>query len=168
MTHNGFRFEGKTALITGGSSGMGLATARRLIDEGARVVVTGRDRTRLDASVASLGAAAHGVAGDGGDLADVDALIAEVRARFGHLDVLFANAGIGSFQPVAEVTEDLFARVVDSNLKAAFFTIQRALPILREHGAIVAAGRGGPLTPATPLPHRRVPRGVPCGAAGSA
>ncbi|MFF0545197.1 SDR family NAD(P)-dependent oxidoreductase [Nocardia thailandica] len=137
MTHNGFRFEGKTALITGGSSGMGLATARRLIDEGARVVVTGRDRTRLDAAVASLGAAAHGVAGDGGDLADVDALIAEVRARFGHLDVLFANAGIGSFQPVAEVTEDLFARVVDSNLKAAFFTIQRALPILREHGAIV-------------------------------
>ncbi|MEV0545277.1 glucose 1-dehydrogenase [Nocardia salmonicida] len=137
MTHNGSRFDGKTALITGGSSGMGLATAHRLIEEGARVVVTGRDEKRLDAAVAELGGQAHGIAGDATDLGDLDTLAAAVSDRFGHVDLLFANAGIGSFQPIDQVTGALFDEVIGSNLKGAFFTIQKVLPLLSDHAAIV-------------------------------
>ncbi|MFF2391124.1 glucose 1-dehydrogenase [Nocardia sp. NPDC058114] len=137
MTHNGSRFDGKTALITGGSSGMGLATAHRLIAEGARVVVTGRDKKRLDASVAALGGQAHGIAGDATDLDDLDDLAAAVADRFGHLDLLFANAGIGSFQTIEQVTGELFDQVIGSNLKGAFFTIQKVLPLLPDHASIV-------------------------------
>ncbi|MFD3744948.1 glucose 1-dehydrogenase [Nocardia sp. NPDC058633] len=137
MTPNSSRFDGKTALITGGSSGMGLATAHRLIAEGARVVITGRDRNRLDAAVAELGDQAHGIAGDATDLGDIDTLAAAVADRFGHLDLLFANAGIGSFQPMDQVTESLFDQVIASNLKAAFFTVQKTLPLLSDHAAIV-------------------------------
>ncbi|MFD8101212.1 glucose 1-dehydrogenase [Nocardia fluminea] len=137
MTHSSSRFDGKTALITGGSSGMGLATAHRLIAEGARVVVTGRDRKRLDAAVTELGGQAHGIAGDATDLDDLDTLAAAVADRFGHLDLLFANAGIGSFQPIEQVTGALFDQVIGSNLKGAFFTVQKALPLLPDHAAIV-------------------------------
>ncbi|MFD3460790.1 glucose 1-dehydrogenase [Nocardia fluminea] len=137
MTHSSSRFDGKTALITGGSSGMGLATAHRLIAEGARVVVTGRDRKRLDAAVTELGGQAHGIAGDATDLDDLDTLVAAVADRFGHLDLLFANAGIGSFQPIEQVTGALFDQVIGSNLKGAFFTIQKTLPLLPDHAAIV-------------------------------
>ncbi|MGF0316541.1 SDR family NAD(P)-dependent oxidoreductase [Nocardia fluminea] len=137
MTHSSSRFDGKTALITGGSSGMGLATAHRLIAEGARVVVTGRDRKRLDAAVTELGGQAHGIAGDATDLDDLDRLAAAVADRFGHLDLLFANAGIGSFQPIEQVTAALFDQVIGSNLKGAFFTVQKTLPLLRDHAAIV-------------------------------
>ncbi|MFI6568950.1 glucose 1-dehydrogenase [Nocardia fluminea] len=137
MTHSSSRFDGKTALITGGSSGMGLATAHRLIAEGARVVVTGRDKQRLDAAVAELGGQAHGIAGDATDLGDLDTLAAVVSDRFGHVDLLFANAGIGSFQPIDQVTGALFDQVIGSNLKGAFFTIQKVLPLLPDHAAIV-------------------------------
>ncbi|MFD3425702.1 glucose 1-dehydrogenase [Nocardia fluminea] len=137
MTHSSSRFDGKTALITGGSSGMGLATAHRLIAEGARVVVTGRDRKRLDAAVTELGGQAHGIAGDATDLDDLDTLVAAVADRFGHLDLLFANAGIGSFQPIEQVTGALFDQVIGSNLKGAYFTIQKTLPLLPDHAAIV-------------------------------
>lgn len=137
MTHNGSRFNGMTALITGGSSGMGLATAHRLIAEGARVVVTGRDKERLDAAVAELGGQAHGIAGDATDLGDLDTLVAAVADRLGHLDLLFANAGIGSFQPIDQVTGALFDQVIASNLKGAFFTIQKTLPLLPDHASIV-------------------------------
>lgn len=137
MTHNSSRFDGKTALITGGSSGMGLATAHRLVAEGARVVVTGRDKIRLDAAVAELGERAHGIAGDVTDLGDIETLVAAVADRFGQLDVVFANAGIGSFQPIDQVTGALFDDVIAANVKAAFFTIQKALPLLPDHAAIV-------------------------------
>ncbi|MEU4811151.1 glucose 1-dehydrogenase [Nocardia fluminea] len=137
MTHSSSRLDGKTALITGGSSGMGLATAHRLIAEGARVVVTGRDKQRLDAAVAELGGQAHGIAGDATDLGDLDTLTAVVSDRFGHVDLLFANAGIGSFQPIDQVTGALFDQVIGSNLKGAFFTIQKVLPLLPDHAAIV-------------------------------
>ncbi|MEV0246301.1 glucose 1-dehydrogenase [Nocardia sp. NPDC050712] len=149
MTHNSFRFDGKIALITGGTSGMGLAAARRLLDEGAQVVITGRDKTRLDAVVAELGGRVLGVAGDAANLADLDNLITAIRERFGRLDVVFANAGVGAFQPVDAVTEDEFYRVVDSNFKGAFFTIQKSLPLLSDGAAIVinasfAHHRGSP------------------------
>ncbi|MGY1942871.1 glucose 1-dehydrogenase [Nocardia asiatica] len=139
MTHNNSRFDGQVALVTGGSSGMGLATARRLLTEGARVVVTGRDKTRLDAAVAELNGDDRVVAipGDAGRVADLDALVAAIRDRHGRLDVVFANAGVASFQPHAEITEDEFDRVVDTNFKGVFFTIQKALPLLSEHAAIV-------------------------------
>ncbi|MFE1591704.1 SDR family oxidoreductase [Nocardia sp. NPDC058705] len=137
MTHNSSRFDGKTALITGGSSGMGLAAAHRLIAEGARVVVTGRDKMRLDAAVADLGRQAYGIDGDATDLDDLDSLSAAVADRFGHLDLLFANAGIGSFQLIDQVTGALFDQVIGSNLKGAFFTIQKTLPLLPDHASIV-------------------------------
>ncbi|WP_280412914.1 glucose 1-dehydrogenase [Nocardia asiatica] len=139
MTHNNSRFDGQVALVTGGSSGMGLATARRLLTEGARVVVTGRDKTRLDAAVAELNGDDRVVAipGDAGRVADLDALVAAIRDRHGRLDVVFANAGVASFRPHAEITEDEFDRVVDTNFKGVFFTIQKALPLLSRHAAIV-------------------------------
>ncbi|MGV9722199.1 glucose 1-dehydrogenase [Nocardia beijingensis] len=139
MTHNISRFDGKVALVTGGSSGMGLATARRLLAEGARVVITGRDKARLDAAVDALdgGDRVLAIQADSARLADLDALTAAVRDRHGRLDVVFANAGVASFQPNAEITEDEFARVVDINFKGVFFTVQKALPLLSEHAAIV-------------------------------
>ncbi|GGK42419.1 SDR family oxidoreductase [Nocardia camponoti] len=137
MTHNSSRFDRKTALITGGSSGMGMATAHRLIAEGATVVVTGRDKVRLDEAVAALGPAAHGIISDAMDLDATDHLAAAVADRFGQLDLLFANAGIGSFQLIDQVTGQLFDEVIGSNLKAPFFTIQKTLPLLRDHSSIV-------------------------------
>ncbi|MBF6338194.1 glucose 1-dehydrogenase [Nocardia abscessus] len=139
MTHSISRFDGQVALVTGGSSGMGLATARRLLTEGAQVVITGRDKTRLDAAVEELNGADRVVAiqGDAGRVADLDALAAAIRDRHGRLDVVFANAGVASFRPHAEISEDEFDRVVDINFKGVFFTIQKALPLLSEHAAIV-------------------------------
>ncbi|MEV6276232.1 glucose 1-dehydrogenase [Nocardia sp. NPDC051832] len=149
MTPNSFRFDGKIALITGGTSGMGLATARRLLDEGAQVIITGRDKARLDATVAELGDRVLGVAGDAANLTDLDNLVTAVRERFGRIDVVFANAGIGAFQSLDAVTEDEFYRVIDSNFKGAFFTIQKSLPLLADGGSIVinasfALHRGSP------------------------
>ncbi|MFD9949244.1 glucose 1-dehydrogenase [Nonomuraea sp. NPDC059023] len=139
MTHTISRFQDKIALITGGTSGMGLAAARRLLAEGARVVITGRDKVRLDAAVEELGGGDHvlAVRGDAASLADLDALMDRIRDRFGRLDVVFANAGVASFDPAAEVTEAEFDRVVDINYKGVFFTLQKALPLLADHGAIV-------------------------------
>ncbi|MFI9404492.1 glucose 1-dehydrogenase [Nocardia sp. NPDC052316] len=151
MPASSSRFDDKIALITGGTSGMGLATARRLLDEGARVVITGRDQARLDAAVRELAGADRvlAVPGDAADLADLDALTAAIQDRFGRLDVVFANAGVGAFQQIADVTEAEFYRVVDINFKAAFFTIQKTLPLLADRGAIVINGsfavhRGSP------------------------
>ncbi|WP_253858578.1 glucose 1-dehydrogenase [Prauserella alba] len=139
-THHGARRFGDTvALVTGGTSGMGLATARQLLAEGARVVVTGRDRARLEAAVAELdgGDRVLGVRGDVSNLADLDELITEIRNRYGRLDVLFANAGVASFQPNQDITEADFDRTVDINFKGMFFTIQKALPLLSRHASVV-------------------------------
>jgi NAD(P)-dependent dehydrogenase (short-subunit alcohol dehydrogenase family) len=140
MTHSTTsRFKDKIALITGGTSGMGLATARRLLAEGAQVVVTGRDQSRLDAVVDELdgGDGVLAVRGDVASLTDLDALAAVIRDRHGRLDVVFANAGVASFQPNGDVTEAEFDRIVDINFKGVFFTIQKTLPLLSDHAAIV-------------------------------
>ncbi|MBM0279904.1 SDR family NAD(P)-dependent oxidoreductase [Micromonospora tarensis] len=131
------RFDNAVAVVTGGTSGMGLATARRLIAEGAHVTVTGRDQRRLDDAVASLGARASGVVADVADLAALDALVTTVEERHGQLDVLFANAGTGTFKPFTDITEDDFDRAVAVNLKGVFFTVQRLLPLFRPGGAVI-------------------------------
>lgn len=137
MTHNSTRFDGKIALVTGGTSGMGLATAHRLRAEGATVIITGRDKTRLDAAVEQLGEGTVGIAGDAADLDDLDDLVNAIRERFGRLDVVFANAGIGAFQRFDTVTAAEFDRLVNSNFKSVFFTIQKTLPLLPDAAAIV-------------------------------
>ncbi|MFF0613364.1 glucose 1-dehydrogenase [Nocardia tengchongensis] len=151
MTHNASRFDHKIALITGGSSGMGLATAQRLIDEGAHVIITGRDKARLDTAATTLGPRATAIAGDITDPDDLAALTRNITEQFGRLDVVFVNAGIGAFQPLTAVTAEEFDRVVAINVKAAFFTIQAAVPLLGPGSAIVvnasfALHRGAPGT----------------------
>ncbi|MBL1090641.1 MULTISPECIES: SDR family NAD(P)-dependent oxidoreductase [Streptomyces] len=131
------RFTGKTILITGGTSGMGLATAHRLLAEGAHVVVTGRTRARVDSAVQQLGPHASGIVADVADLGALDALMEMIRSRHGRLDSLFANAGAGTFSPFEDITERDFDHSVDVNLKGVFFTVQKALPLLVDKGSVV-------------------------------
>ena len=134
------KLEGKIAVITGGNSGLGLATAHRFVAEGAFVYLTGRRQTELDESVAELGESAVGVQGDISNLADLDRLFAAVRERHGRIDVLFANAGLGEFVPLEEVTEAHYDKTFDINVKGTLFTVQKALPLMTEGGSIVLNG----------------------------
>ncbi|MEV0702563.1 glucose 1-dehydrogenase [Saccharopolyspora sp. NPDC050389] len=132
------RFTNKTVLITGGASGMGLATARRVLDEGAYVVISGRDQTRLDAAAAGLDAERLlAVRADVTSQDDLDRLMRRIETWRGGLDAVFANAGVGIFKPSTELTEADFDRSVDVNFKGVFFTIRKALPLMRDGGAIV-------------------------------
>ena len=131
------KLSGKIALITGGNSGIGLASAKAFVAEGAQVIITGRRREALDAAVAEIGAAAVGVQGDVGKLEDLDRLYAAVAERFGHLDIVFANAGVLSLSPFGAVTPEQFDGEFDINVRGLFFTVQKALPLLREGGAIL-------------------------------
>jgi NAD(P)-dependent dehydrogenase (short-subunit alcohol dehydrogenase family) len=131
------RLANKIAVVTGANSGIGLATARRFIAEGARVFITGRRSAELDVAVAELGDSAIAVQGDVANLADLDRLYATVRERAGHLDIVFANAGIGEFVPLGQVTEAHVDKTFDVNVKGLLFTVQKALPILSDGGAIV-------------------------------
>ncbi|WP_062355787.1 glucose 1-dehydrogenase [Herbidospora yilanensis] len=136
MTHT---FHGKIALITGGTSGIGLATAERLVAGGAHVIVTGRDQTRLDAAVGHLdgGDRVLAVQGDAAHLPDLDRLTTTIERRYGRLDVVFANAGTAVFQPLGEVTETGFDHVMATNVKGVFFTVQKTLPLLADRASIV-------------------------------
>jgi NAD(P)-dependent dehydrogenase (short-subunit alcohol dehydrogenase family) len=127
----------KVAVITGGNSGIGLATAREFHRRGAKVVISGRDEKTLAEAVASLGPDALAVRVDVSRLSDLDKLFARIRERFGSLDVLFVNAGIAKFALVEQTTEALNDEILDINFKGAFFTIQKALPLLKDGGAIV-------------------------------
>jgi NAD(P)-dependent dehydrogenase (short-subunit alcohol dehydrogenase family) len=131
------RYTDKVALVTGGTSGMGKATAQRLLDEGAQVVITGRDADRLKTAAADLGGRTHGFVADVDDLTALDDLVQDIRNRYGRLDVVFANAGVGIFKPSREITEDDFDRSVAVNFKGVFFTVQKALPLIPDGGAIV-------------------------------
>jgi NAD(P)-dependent dehydrogenase (short-subunit alcohol dehydrogenase family) len=132
------RLSGKIAVITGGNSGIGLATAELFAKEGAQVVVTGRRKAELDAAVARIGAGAVGVQGDVSVLADLDRLYAEVKERFGRIDILFANAGVVlRLAPIEGVDEALFDQLFGINVKGLLFTVQKALPMFSDGGAIV-------------------------------
>lgn len=131
------RLAGKTAVITGGTSGLGLETARHFVAEGARVIVTGSNPERLADAVAGLGAAAHGVLADVRRPAALAELAEAVRSRFGTLDILFANAGLGSFAPVSATTEADYDTQFDVNVKGVFLTVQALQPLMGRGGSIV-------------------------------
>jgi NAD(P)-dependent dehydrogenase (short-subunit alcohol dehydrogenase family) len=134
------KLEGKVAVITGGNSGIGLATARRFVSEGAYVFITGRRQDELDKAVASLGSGVTGVQGDVSNLDDLDRLFATVQAEQGHVDVLFANAGIGNMSPLGAISEEQFDKVFDVNVKGTLFTVQKVLPLMRTGGSIILTG----------------------------
>jgi NAD(P)-dependent dehydrogenase (short-subunit alcohol dehydrogenase family) len=131
------RLDNKVAIVTGGSSGIGLATAHRLISDGARVIVTGRNQEALDAAVAELGDRAMGIRGDVAQLEDLDRMFGKVKKQFGHVDVLFANAGIAPFVPFAAVTEEHFDGLFNTNVRGLFFTVQKALPLLSDDASVI-------------------------------
>jgi NAD(P)-dependent dehydrogenase (short-subunit alcohol dehydrogenase family) len=131
------RLQGKLALITGGNSGIGLATAKLFVANGARVVITGRDQKSLDAARASLGDDVMALRSDTSDLKAIDALFAAIKERFGALDILFANAGVSGGGPVEVTTEEEFDWMFDTNVKGVFFTVQKALPLLRNGASII-------------------------------
>lgn len=134
------KLEGKVAVITGANSGIGLASAHRFAAEGAHVFLMGRRQAELDLAVQAVGHGAHGIRGDVSDLADIDALYEVVRAESAGIDILFANAGGGSFLPLADVTEGHYAKTFDVNVKGTLFTVQKALPLLRERSSIILTG----------------------------
>jgi len=142
--------EGKVAVITGGSSGIGLATAQRFVDEDAYVFITGRRQSELDAAVMQIGKNnVTGVQGDVSNLEDLDQLYATVKQQKGRIDVLFANAGIGEFAPLGEISEAHFDKTFDINVKGLLFTVQKALPLFQDDGgssiilnASIAASKG--------------------------
>src|ERR1700722_1938900 len=131
------RLEGKTALVTGGNSGIGLATAKRFQEEGARVAISGRSKKTLDEAVKNLGNGLLAVQSDVAKLSDLDKLFAEVSQKLGKLDVLFVNAGIAKFAPLAETSESLYDEIFDINVKGAYFTIQKELPLLNDGASII-------------------------------
>lgn len=127
----------KIALITGGTSGIGLATAKRFIAEGAYVFITGRRQAELDAAVASLGPHAFGIQGDVAKLSDLDRVYTTIRESRGRLDVLFANAGGGSLAPLGQITEEQFDATFATNVRGLLFTVQKALPLMASGGSII-------------------------------
>lgn len=134
------KLEGKVALITGGTSGIGLATARAFRAQGARVVITGRDRQKLAAVANELGPDVLGVPTDVTQLRDLDALMAGTRAAFGTLDILFVNAGIAERRSLEAADEASFDEMMNTNFKGAYFTIQKALPLLNDQASIILSG----------------------------
>ncbi len=130
-------FENKVVVVTGGTSGIGLATAKAFADEGASVFITGRRREALDAAVKAIGGRVTGVQGDMSRLADIDRLYDAVQQKHSHIDTVFANAGGGEFAPLGSISEDHYQSTFDTNVKGVLFTVQKALPLLRDGGSIV-------------------------------
>lgn len=131
------KLEAKIVLVTGGTSGIGLATAKRFVAEGAYVFITGRRQTELDAAVKEVGENIRGVQGDVSNLKDLDRLFATIKEEKGTLDVVFANAGWGEFLPLESITEEHFDKTFAINVKGVAFTVQKALPLLKDGGAVV-------------------------------
>lgn len=134
------KLDGKLALVTGGTSGIGLATAKLFVAEGAHVYVTGRRQERVDEAVKEIGKSGTGVQGDVAKMADLDRLFKQIEQENGRLDIVFANAGAAEYGPFGQVDEAQFDRLFDSNVKGTLFSVQKALPLMSDGGAIVLTG----------------------------
>lgn len=134
------RLQGKTAVVTGGGSGIGFGAAKRFADEGAFVYLFGRRQEALDAAVAQLGSSARAVSGSVTNFSDLDRLYAAVRDERGRLDILFANAGTGAFAPLGEITPEHYDQIFDVNVKGLVFTVQKALPLMTKGASIILTG----------------------------
>ncbi|MGI4823060.1 MAG: SDR family NAD(P)-dependent oxidoreductase [Janthinobacterium lividum] len=134
------KLTGKVAVITGGTSGLALATATLFVAEGAYVFITGRNQAKLDEAVRTIGGNVTGVLGDAANLADLDRLYETVQREKGKIDVLFASAGAAGFGKLGEITEDFFDSIFDLNVRGTLFTVQKALPLFAQGGAIVLNG----------------------------
>jgi NAD(P)-dependent dehydrogenase (short-subunit alcohol dehydrogenase family) len=131
------KLEGKIALITGGNSGIGLATAKEFVNEGAYVFITARREAELAAAKKQIGKNVTAIQGDVSNLDDLDRLFAQIRKEKGRIDIVFANAGIARYAPIGTITEDFFDSIFDINVKGVLFTVQKALPLLRDGGSII-------------------------------
>ena len=134
------KLEGKTAVITGGTEGIGFATAKLFVEEGAYVFITGRRQKELDDAVKAIGSNVTGVQGDVAQIADLDRLYLTVAEVKGQIDIVFANAGVGEFVPFGAVTEEHFDKLFNINVRGALFTVQKALPLLKDGGSIILNG----------------------------
>src|SRR3981081_2458183 len=134
------RLKGKIAVITGANSGIGLASAKRFVAEGAHVYITGRRQEELDKAIETIGAGVTAVQTDVSNLEDLDRLFAKVRLDHGRIDVLFANAGLGALEPLGKITESSFDLVFGVNVKGTIFTVQKGLPLMRDGGSIILTG----------------------------
>jgi NAD(P)-dependent dehydrogenase (short-subunit alcohol dehydrogenase family) len=139
MSNTMGKLQGKVAVITGGTTGIGLASAKLFVKEGAYVFITGRRQKELDAAVEAIGSNVTGVRGDIAKLADLDGLYERVK-KMGRIDVLFANAGVGAFVPLESITEEYFDQTFDINVKGTLFTVQKALPLLNDGASIILTG----------------------------
>src|SRR5712664_1536948 len=133
------KLQGKVAVITGGTQGIGLASAKLFASEGAHVFITGRRQKELEEAVASIGSNVTGVQGDVANLADLDRLYESVKAK-GRIDILFANVGLGGFVPLGSITEEYYDKTFDTNVKGLLFTVQKALPFLNDGASIILTG----------------------------
>ena len=131
------KLDNKVALVTGGNSGIGLATAKRLVAEGAQVYITGRRQKELDAAVKEIGGNVTGVQGDVSKLADLDRLYDSIRKQKGRLDTVFVNAGIAQLAPLGSISEEHYDQIFDINVKGVVFTVQKALPLMPPGSTIV-------------------------------
>lgn len=131
------KLDGKVAVVTGGNSGIGLATAKRFVSEGAYVFITGRRQAELDAVVQDIGGNVTGVQGDVSKLADLDRLYEVVKREKGRVDVVFANAGVAEFLPFGSITEEHFDKTFNTNVKGLLFTVQKALPLMQSGGSVI-------------------------------
>jgi NAD(P)-dependent dehydrogenase (short-subunit alcohol dehydrogenase family) len=134
------KLQGKVAVITGGTTGIGFAAAKLFVEEGAYVFITGRRQKELDEAVKAIGDNVTGVQGDVSKLADLDRLYETVKAEGRRIDVVFANAGLGEFAALGSITEEHFDRLFNINVKGALFTVQKSLPLLNDGGSIILTG----------------------------
>src|ERR1700678_116193 len=131
------KLDGKIALVTGGNSGIGFATAKRFVSEGAYVFITGRTQTKLDAAVQKIGSNATAIQGDGANLKDLDRLFAQIKKEKGRLDIVFANAGIATKAALGAIDEQHFDSIFNTNVKGLLFTVQKALPLLPDGASVI-------------------------------
>jgi NAD(P)-dependent dehydrogenase (short-subunit alcohol dehydrogenase family) len=134
------KLAGKVALVTGGSSGIGLGIAKRFAEEGARVFITGRRQSQLDEAVPAIGGNAAAIQGDTSNLADLDRIYATVKAQAGHIDVLALNAGVYEFGTLGEITEEHFDKTFNTNVRGLLFAVQKALPLLTNGSSVILTG----------------------------